>query len=224
MKLTECDFSLYLPKEAVKGAIQRVTHLAPSSEVHQLFEIPESPTHAWRNLMHPASAKNAELDHLSNEAISENDTPAPNFARDDIFLDLDVASRESLFVQIGETCEERYGLPAVAVVASLNEREALGSTELGLGVAVPHGRIDGLSRAVTLYIRPIKPIAFDAPDGKPVSDVVVLLVPESASNTHLQLLAEVAQQFCDHHFRELLRSCADAQAARQLFTVYQSTK
>jgi PTS system nitrogen regulatory IIA component len=117
-------------------------------------------------------------------------------------------------------CEQRFGLPAATVIAALEAREALGSTALGQGVAVPHGQIKGLRRAMTLYIRPAIPIAFDAPDGNPVTDVVVLLVPEWANSTHLHLLADVAQRFCDHHFREQLHACVDAQAVCQLFVRY----
>ncbi|MGF6602046.1 mannitol/fructose-specific phosphotransferase system IIA component (Ntr-type) [Paraburkholderia sp. GAS448] len=98
----------------------------------------------------------------------------------------------------------------------------MGSTGLGQGVAVPHGQIKGLRRALALYVRPTTAIPFDAPDGKPASDVVVLLVPIWTNSTHLQLLAEVAQRFCDHHFRELLHACVDAQAVRKLFVGYEA--
>jgi PTS system nitrogen regulatory IIA component len=123
-------------------------------------------------------------------------------------------------VHLGRFCEQRFGLPAATVIAGLEARESLGSTALGQGVAVPHGRIKGLRRAITLYVRPTTPIPFDAPDGNPVGDVVVLLVPETANSTHLHLLADVAQRFCDHHFREQLHPCVDAQAVRQLFVGY----
>jgi nitrogen PTS system EIIA component len=106
------------------------------------------------------------------------------------------------------------------VTAALETREALGSTGLGQGVAVPHGQIKGLRRAIVLYVRPATLIPFDAPDGHPVADVVVLLVPEWANTTHLHLLADVAQRFCDHHFRERLHACVDAQDVCQLFVGY----
>jgi PTS system nitrogen regulatory IIA component len=216
--------SLYLPKEAVSGAIQRVAHLAPTAELGQLFEVPDAPTDAWRDLMHPASASCPEPAGQPDEALAGRDTTkdtiAQLLAQDHVLLGLDVASRESLFVQIGRLCEQRFGLPAATVIAGLEARESLGSTALGQGVAVPHGQIKGLRQAMTLYVRPTTPIPFDAPDGKPVSDVVVLLVPEWANSTHLHLLADVAQRFCDHHFREQLHACADAQAVCQLFVGY----
>jgi PTS system nitrogen regulatory IIA component len=212
--------SLYLPKEAVSGAIQRVAHLAPTAELGQLFEIPHAPTEAWRDLMHPAPPPSIDLASQSDEMAAGNDTLAQLLAQDHILLGLNVTSRESLFVHLGSFCEQRFGLSAATVIAGLEARESLGSTALGQGVAVPHGQIKGLRQAVTLYVRPAAPIAFDAPDGNPVSDVVVLLVPESATSTHLHLLADVAQRFCDHHFREQLHACVDAQAVCRLFVGY----
>jgi nitrogen PTS system EIIA component len=212
--------SLYLPKDAVSGAIQRVAHLAPTAELGQLFEIPDAPTDAWRDLMHPASPPCADAAGQPDEMAAGQDTLAQLLSPDHVLLGLDVASRESLFVQLGRFCEQRYGLPAATVIAGLEAREALGSTGLGQGVAVPHGQIKGLRRAMTLYVRPATPIPFDAPDGNPVSDVVVLLVPEWANSTHLHLLADVAQRFCDHCFREQLHACFDAQAVCQLFAGY----
>jgi PTS system nitrogen regulatory IIA component len=212
--------SLYLPKDAVSGAIQRVTHLAPTAEVGQLFEVPDAPTNAWRDLMHPASSPCADPADQPDEMAAGTDTIAQLLTQDHVLLGMDVASRESLFVQVGRLCEQRFGLAAATVIAGLEAREALGSTALGQGVAVPHGQIKGLRRAMTLYVRPATPIAFDAPDGNPVTDVVVLLVPEWANSTHLHLLADVAQRFCDHHFREQLHDCVDAQAVCQLFVRY----
>jgi nitrogen PTS system EIIA component len=214
------SLSLYLPKEAVSGAIQRVAHLAPTAEVGQLFEVPHAPTEAWRDLMHPASPPSVDPADQSDEMASGNDTIAQLLSQDHVLLGLDVDSRESLFVHLGRFCEERFGLPAATVIAGLEARESLGSTALGQGVAVPHGQIKGLRQAVTLYVRPVAPIPFDAPDGNPVSDVVVLLVPESATSMHLHLLADVAQRFCDHHFREQLHACVDAQAVCRLFVGY----
>jgi len=212
--------SLYLPKEAVSGAIQRVANLAPNAELGQLFEVPHAPTVAWRDLMHPASPPSVDPAGQSAEMASGTDALAQLLTQEHVLLGLYVDGRESLFVHLGRFCEQRFGLPAATVIAGLEARESLGSTALGQGVAVPHGQIKGLRRAIALYVRPVTPIPFDAPDGSPVSDVVVLLVPESANSTHLHLLADVAQRFCDHHFREQLHACVDAQAVCQLFVGY----
>lgn len=212
--------SLYLPKEAVSGAIQRVAHLAPTAELGQLLEIPHTPTEAWRDLMHPVSPPSVDPAGQPDEMASGSDSIAQLLSQDHVLLGLDVDSRESLFVHLGRFCEQRFGLPKATVTTALEAREALGSTGLGQGVAVPHGQIKGLRRAMVLYVRPATLIAFDAPDGNPVADVVVLLVPEWANTTHLHLLADVAQRFCDHNFRERLHACVDAQAVCQLFVGY----
>jgi PTS system nitrogen regulatory IIA component len=212
--------SLYLPKEAVSGAIQRVADLAPTAELGQLFEVPHAPTEAWRDLMHPASPPSVDPAGQADDMVSGNDTLAQLLVQDHVLLGLDVTSRESLFVHLGHFCEQRFGLSEAAVIAGLEARESLGSTALGQGVAVPHGQIKGLRRAVTLYVRPKAPIPFDAPDGHAVGDVIALLVPESGTSMHLHLLADVAQRFCDHHFREQLHACVDAQAVCRLFVDY----
>lgn len=214
--------SLYLPKDAVNGAIERVASLAPTAELGQVFEVPEAPTDAWRDLMHPATPSYATpADPLNEPAVGQH-TLAQLLSQDDVLLDLNVVSREDLFARVGHFVEQRYGLSASGVTAGLEAREALGSTGLGQGVAIPHGQIKGLRRAMTLYVRPTKPIPFDTPDGKAVSDVIVLLVPEWANTTHLHLLADVAQHFCDQHFREQLHTCVDAQAVCRLFVGYEA--
>lgn len=212
--------SLYLPKEAVSGAIQRVADLAPTAELGQLFEVPHAPTEAWRDLMHPASPPGVDLAGRVDDMASGNDTLAQLLVPDHVLLGLDVTSRESLFVHLGRFSEQRFGLPEATVIAGLEARESLGSTALGQGVAVPHGQIEGLRRPVALYVSPKTPIPFDAPDANPVGDVVVLLVPESATSMHLHLLADVAQRFCDHQFREQLHACIDAEAVCRLFVDY----
>ena len=212
--------SLYLPRDAVSGAIQQVVHLAPTAELGQLFEVPDIPTDAWRDLMNPASLPCADPVAQPDEVAARKDSIAQLLSQDHVLLGLDVDNRKSLFVHLGRFCEQHVGLPAASVTAGLEAREALGSTGLGQGVAVPHGQIGALPRAMALYVRPATPIPFGAPDGYPVSDVVVLLVPEWANSTHLHLLAEVAQRFCDHHFREQLHACVNAQAVCQLFAGY----
>ena len=93
----------------------------------------------------------------------------------------------------------------------------MGSTGLGQGIAIPHGRIKGLKEARGAYLRLVAPVQFDAPDGKPVDQVFVLLVPEAATEHHLQLLSELAQMFSDRNFREQLGKAPDAVAAHRLF-------
>mgnify|MGYP001179554073 CR=1 FL=1 len=112
----------------------------------------------------------------------------------------------------------RDGLIDDEVYASLTERERLGSTALGRGVAIPHARAKGLDHPVAAYVRLKNPIPFDAPDGKPVSDIFVLIVPLYAADKHLHLLAQVAEMFCDKAFRERLRACAHPQDVYAAFS------
>jgi PTS system nitrogen regulatory IIA component len=134
-----------------------------------------------------------------------------------VLLGLDAPSKARLFEAIGTLFEQHRGLARQAVVDSLTAREKLGSTGLGQGIAIPHGRIKGLVEAQGAFARLADPIAFDAPDGKPVSQVFVLLVPEHATEQHLQLLSELAQRFSDRRFRDALAAADSAAAVHALF-------
>jgi PTS system nitrogen regulatory IIA component len=134
-----------------------------------------------------------------------------------ILLDLDARSKERLFETLGALFERNLGLSRSVVVDSLLAREKLGSTGLGQGIAIPHGRIKGLRVACGAFVRMKEPIAFDAPDGKPVAQLFVLLVPEQATEQHLQLLSELAQMFSERSFRDRLASAPDAAAVHREF-------
>jgi len=137
---------------------------------------------------------------------------------ENILLDVDVPNKERAFEAVGRLLDGRCGLAQTQVVDSLNARERLGSTGLGHGVAIPHARIKGLNQAAAAFVRTRSPIPFDAPDGKPVFAMVVLVVPHQATEQHLKILAEVAEMFGDRHFREQLRMCVDPAAVCKLFT------
>lgn len=138
-----------------------------------------------------------------------------------IVVDLDVASKAAFFAAIGDVFERSAGLPRASVAASLAAREKLGSTGLGQGIAIPHGRIARLAEAAGAFARLRSPIAFDAPDGKPVDQIFVLLVPEQATDQHLQLLSELAQMFSERAFRERLAAADDAAAIGDAFRNWQ---
>jgi len=121
-----------------------------------------------------------------------------------VILDLDVSSKKRVFEQAGLLFENNHQIARAQVFDSLFAREKLGSTGLGQGIAIPHGRIKGLKEAVGALVRLHHPIAFDAPDGQPVNLVFVLLVPEKATDLHLQILSELAQMFSDRALREKL--------------------
>ena len=137
-----------------------------------------------------------------------------------VVSDLDAGSKGELFAAFGRLFERGNGLAGDQVVGSLLAREKLGSTGLGQGIAIPHGRIKGLASARGAFARLKSPIAFDAPDGRPVTHVFVLLVPEHATEQHLQLLSELAQMFSEKRFREALATAADASALHELFRTW----
>ena len=134
-----------------------------------------------------------------------------------VVADLEAGSKSELFAAFGRLFASGDGLNGDQVAGSLHAREKLGSTGLGQGIAIPHGRIKGLRAARGAFARLKTPIAFDSPDGKPVSNVFVLLVPEHATEQHLQLLSELAQMFSEKRFREALANASDAAALHELF-------
>jgi len=135
----------------------------------------------------------------------------------DIRLDMEVSSRERLLQEIARHMEREHGMPEDWVFQSLSRREKIGSTALGEGVAVPHARIKDLQRILLAYIRLRQPIPFDAPDDKPVSDILVILVPKEATEEHLRILSEVTRMFSDQQFRQQLRNCPAAEETKRLF-------
>ncbi|MCK6404693.1 MAG: PTS IIA-like nitrogen regulatory protein PtsN [Rhodocyclaceae bacterium] len=136
---------------------------------------------------------------------------------ENILLDLDAGSKKRVFEQAGLLFENNHGIARATVFDSLFAREKLGSTGLGQGVAIPHGRIKGLKDARGAFLRLAAAVPFDAPDGKPVSLLFVLLVPEQANELHLQILSELAQRFSERSFRDALSAAPDAAAAHALF-------
>ena len=139
-----------------------------------------------------------------------------------IALDIDVDSKARLFDEAGALFERSAGLSHSTVSSSLAAREKLGSTGLGQGIAIPHGRIKGLAKATGAFIRLTRPIAFDAPDGKPVAQLFILLVPEHATEEHLQLLSELAQMFSERSFRDKLATASNAADLLALFRAWKA--
>ena len=138
-------------------------------------------------------------------------------AAENIVLDLDATSKKRVFEKAGLLFENNEGIARSTVFDSLFAREKLGSTGLGQGIAIPHGRIKGLKEARGAFLRLAAPVTFDSPDGKPVSLLFVLLVPEQATEQHLQILSELAERFSDRNCREALYSADSADAVRRIF-------
>jgi PTS system nitrogen regulatory IIA component len=138
---------------------------------------------------------------------------------ENVLLEVEATSKRGVFEHVGELFSRRYGMDRAQVSNALNAREHLGSTALGHGVALPHARLAGASTAAA-FVRTRLPIPFDAPDGKPVSDMIALVVPNGATDLHLRLLADIAQLFGQQEFREKLRSCADPGEVHRLILAH----
>jgi PTS system nitrogen regulatory IIA component len=132
-----------------------------------------------------------------------------------VVLDLEASSKKRVFEHAGLVFENNQGVASSTVFDSLFSREKLGSTGIGRGIAIPHGRVKGLRKACGAFIRLSAPIPFDAPDGAPVSMLFALLVPEQATEQHLQILSELAERLSEHACREALATARDAEAVRQ---------
>lgn len=132
-----------------------------------------------------------------------------------IELDVRVADKAGLFRHIAERGAVALGVPARTVEESLQARESMGSTALGLGVAIPHGRVRGAKQAACFFLRLAPALEFDAPDRKPVQLVFALLVPLNADELHLQLLGELAEHLGSAGFRDTLATAPDAAAVRK---------
>jgi PTS system nitrogen regulatory IIA component len=116
------------------------------------------------------------------------------------FLDFDAiktaspgGNKRSLLQQLANLAGQRLGLDPSSIAASLNEREQLGSTGFGQGVAIPHGKIEGLSRIYCLFARLCEPVEYKAIDGRPVDLVFLLLSPPEAGAEHLKALAAISR-------------------------------
>ncbi len=137
---------------------------------------------------------------------------------ENVLLDLEATSKKRVFERVGLLFENNQGIARSTVFEALFAREKLGSTGLGHGIAVPHGRIKGLKEAKGAFVRLASPVPFESPDGQPVSLLFVLLVPEHATDQHLQILSELAELFSDRASRESLSVATDADRVRQVFS------
>ena len=123
---------------------------------------------------------------------------------ENVLIDLEVSSKKRVFEQAGLIFENNCGISRSDVTDNLFTRESLGTTGLGYGVAVPHGRIDGLKMPVAAFVRLSTPIPFEAPDGKPVNLLFFLLIPQNVTQQHLEILSEIAAMFSDSTWRTFL--------------------
>jgi len=130
-----------------------------------------------------------------------------------------INSKKRLLELISETLGKmNKDLNSREIFESLCAREHLGSTALGNGVAIPHGRVSNTKIVEALFIQLVKPLAFDADDGKPVDLIFALTVPEHCTEDHSKLLSNIAERFSDPELQEQLRNSTDAKSIFHLLS------
>jgi PTS system nitrogen regulatory IIA component len=133
-----------------------------------------------------------------------------------VLVGVDATSKKRAFEEAGLLFENLHGLSRALVTDSLFARERLGSTGLGHGVAIPHGRIKGLKSPMAAVFQLAQAIGFDAPDEQAVKLLIFLLVPEAATQKHLEILSEIAELLSNAILRDKLISSDSASHLHQL--------
>lgn len=133
-----------------------------------------------------------------------------------------MANSKALFQHLGQVAEREYGLSAIDVIDRLTERERLGSTGFGGGVAIPHGKMEGLDHVVGIFVQLADPVDVKAIDDLPVDLVFCLLSPPDAGSEHLKALAQVSRWLRDRAFVAKLRGAGSADAIYALFAASQT--
>ncbi|MEK0434100.1 MAG: system nitrogen-specific component, PtsN [Pseudomonadota bacterium] len=140
---------------------------------------------------------------------------------ENVVLDLECSSKKRAFEQAGLIFENNCGIARSTVSDNLFARERLGSTGLGHGVAVPHGRIRGLKAPLAAFVRLSEAIPFESPDGEPVKLLIFLLIPDNVTQQHLEILSEIAEMFSDRTFRMAMAEDLDASSLYQRLVSWQ---
>jgi len=136
-----------------------------------------------------------------------------------ILAGVKISSKKRLLELISETlANKNKQLNSREIFESLCAREHLGSTALGNGVAIPHGRINGIEGVEALFLQLKKPLPFDADDGQPVDLIFALAVPKLCTKDHSKLLSGIAERFSDPELVEQLRNASDANELRQMLS------
>jgi PTS system nitrogen regulatory IIA component len=133
-----------------------------------------------------------------------------------IVADVTATSRKQALHAIAELAQRSLNVSARPVLDAVLEREKLGSTGVGDGVAIPHARTDLVNQVCGVFMRLSQPVEFDAVDGRPADLIFLLLAPESAGAEHLKALAQIARLFRRAEIREAVRAAPDAEAIARL--------
>ncbi|MCP5381184.1 MAG: PTS IIA-like nitrogen regulatory protein PtsN [Kordiimonadaceae bacterium] len=142
---------------------------------------------------------------------------------DRIFPNLKASSKKQLLQELGNIAKDKIGKPVYEIANILMERERLGSTGVGHGVAIPHGRFADLDQIIGIFAKLEKPVNFDALDDQPVDLVFLLLVPEQAGADHLKALAKVSRILRDQSVCEKIRGTDSGDAIYAILTSAAST-
>lgn len=141
---------------------------------------------------------------------------------EDVLLMQDAEDKLDVLAIIGRHMEGQHGMNREWVASSLLRREQLCSTGLGQGFAIPHARVAQLQETQLAYLRLRTAIPFEAPDRRPVYEMLVILVPKRASDEHLRILADATEMFSDTDFRRRLERCTNAAEITHTFKAWGS--
>lgn len=135
-----------------------------------------------------------------------------------VFAALRIKNKKQALAELAAKAAAVTGLSERSIFDTLLQRERLGSTAVGRGIAIPHARIPGLKRIATVFAQLDEPIDFDSPDGEPVDLVFVLLAPEQDGADHLKALARISRVLRDPPTLEKLRAARDRAALFSVLT------
>ncbi len=141
---------------------------------------------------------------------------------DNVLANLKPNSKKQLLQELADAGAAQLKVDSQTVFETLLEREHLGSTGVGNGVAIPHGKIAGIEKIIGVFARLSKPVEFDSMDDQPVDIVFMLLAPEGAGADHLKALSRIARVLRDQSTLTNLRSSTDPDAIYSLLTTTQT--
>ena len=139
-------------------------------------------------------------------------------SRDCVIACHKIASKRQLLQKVADTAAKRAGIDAQVIYETLTNREQLGSTGIGNGLAIPHGKLEGLDQVVAVFARLDQPIEFDSVDDRPVDLVIALLAPTGAGADHLKALAHVARLMRTESLVDSLRQTREADKLYAILT------
>jgi len=148
--------------------------------------------------------------------------PSGLISPEHILLDIECSSKKRVFEQIALLFENSSGIARKSVFESLIARERLGSTVIGKGTAIPHGRMESLRHPVAAFVRLSQPIVFESEDRDPVKNLFVIMSPETPSPKHLQVCSLFTQMLSDPELISRLDRSRDADSAFHLIQEWES--